>query len=226
MPAPECCHQRLSRLMRGGSPAASREAVRLSGARWVRARFEPLPITYLRGRGVTCLGWRGGPSALRVLGLFSTLPTGKIAYQLTPRLVAPARQAPRQHDQRGPTHSHTRGGARLHKHMHKYCCTVYLALATTGVDSDSRHRVRRPEPNSFEGGGHTHTLSLTQSHCTLSVSDSLLGSTHSLMSSPFPSTLVEKCSWSKSTAAAVDDSSLQLDRRLGGELCTDESPTP
>ena len=103
---------------------------------------------------------------------------------------------------------------------------LYLALATTGVDSDSRHRVRRPEPNSFEGGGHTHTLSLTQSHCTLSVSDSLLGSTHSLMSSPFPSTLVEKCSWSKSTAAAVDDSSLQLDRRLGGELCTDESPTP
>ena len=31
-------------LLHGGSPAASREAVRLSGG-WVRARFEPLPIS-------------------------------------------------------------------------------------------------------------------------------------------------------------------------------------
>ena len=48
---------------------------------------------------------------------------------------------------------------------------------------------------------------------------------------PFPThtspALVEhSCSWSNITAAAVDDSSLQLDGRGSGELCTDESPTP
>ena len=48
---------------------------------------------------------------------------------------------------------------------------------------------------------------------------------------PFPThtspALVEhSCSWSNITAAAVDDSSLQLDGRGSGELCTGESPTP